>query len=116
MKEWNEKARRGPLAFISVKAEGIEPGMARPMAMGFLLNIVIAAILSLLVRRSTCNTILHQALFIGLCGSVGALYPHISNLLWWHFPVSYTLVGVFDLWITWTLAGFGMAALSRKLS
>lgn len=115
MAEWNDKARKGPFAFISVRADGVEPGMALPMAIGFLLNFIIATILFWLVGKTSITCPKRRTVFIAVAGSVGALYPHISNWSWWAFPLTYCAVGVIDLFITWALAGFAMVALSRYL-
>ncbi len=116
MAEWNDKARRGPFAFISLRAEGIEPGMAVPMGIGFVLNFLIAAILFWLVGNSSISCPKGRTIFIAVAGSVGSLYPHISNWSWWHFPAIYCFVGVIDLFVTWALAGFVMVKLYDKLS
>lgn len=115
MAEWNAKARRGPFAFISVKADGIEPGMGVPMAVGFLLNILIAGILFWTLGQTKLKKTFDRVLFLGVVGSVGSIYPHLSNLNWWHFPASYCLVGVIDLFVTWSLAGFAMTKVMAKV-
>ena len=116
MAAWNAKARKGPFAFMSIRADGVEPGMAVPMSAGFVLNIFIAMLLTWMCSKTTIDGTLGRAIFIGIGGSVGALYPHISNMLWWHFPVSYCVIGVVDLFITWSLAGFVIAKLSNRLA
>lgn len=114
MAEWNERARRGPFAFMTVKADGIAPGMGLPITIGFLLNIAIALVLYWLLGKTTAQSIMEKTLFLAVCGALGSLYPHISNWNWWHFPLTYGIVGVVDLFITWALAGFVMVKISSK--
>lgn len=113
MKAWNDRAQRGPFAFISLKAEGIEPGMGKAMGLGFVLNATMAAILFWMLTQTSIQSFLGQAFFLGVAGFVGAMYPHLSNWNWWHFPASYCIVGVVDLFVTWFLAGLAMAKIYR---
>lgn len=115
MAEWNAKASAGPFAFISLQADGVNPGMGPALAVGFLINIATAAVLFWLLMNSSLSTPVMRTLFIATAGSIGALYPHLSNWNWWHFPFSYCAVGVIDLFLTWALAGFAMVKLSDRL-
>jgi len=115
MVKWKNKARKGPFAFLSVKADGVEPGMGLPMAIGFFLNLVMAGILFWLVSNNAITCPKGRTIFIAVAGSVGALYTHLSNWNWWHFPINYCVVGVIDVFVTWTLAGFAMVKLADWL-
>lgn len=115
MTEWNNKARQGPFAFISVRAEGIAPGMGLPMSLGFLLNVIIGGLLLWLVRNTSITSLKGRTIFIAVAGTLGGLYVHFSNLIWWHFPFLYSLVGVVDMFITWGLAGFAIVKISDWL-
>ena len=115
MKQWNNEARRGPFAFISIKAEGVDPGMGKAMGIGALINVFISFILFLLVKQTNLQSVMEKSLFIATCGAVGAIYPHLSNWKWWHFPAFYCFIGVMDLFITWGLAGLAMMKLSERM-
>lgn len=115
MKEWNAKAEKGPFAFISVRADGIESGMGFPMAVGFLVNWLIAIALFWLVRNSSITCPKGRTFFIAVAGSIGGLYPILSNWAWWRFPPIYSFVGAIDLFITWGLAGLVMVKLMDQL-
>lgn len=115
-KAWQDRASKGPFVFISARPSGIPAGMGIPMAIGFLLNLFMAAILYWLLTQSSITCPYGRSIFVALAGGVGAIYPHMSNWNWWHFPLIYCLVGVIDLFITWGLAGFVMVKLSDKLS
>ncbi|OUR95823.1 hypothetical protein A9Q84_15090 [Halobacteriovorax marinus] len=116
MKEWDRKAAAGPFVFMSVRAQGITPGMGPMMGIGFLLNIIIAAILFWLVNQTKIESCKKRAFFISIAGGVGGLYPIISNWNWWYFPAVYTVSGAADLFITWLLAGFAMVFMMNKLT
>ena len=115
MAEWNEKVSRGPFAFISVRADGIKPGMGIPMLIGFILNAVITAILFCLLRHCSISSTKGRIAFVATAGTVGALYPHIAHWNWWKFPLGYTMVGIIDLLITWTLVAIAIVLLSNWL-
>ena len=115
MAEWDAKAAEGPFAFISVRADGIQPGMGKPMAIGFALNLLLASILFWLVSKSSITCPIGRTFFIATAATVGAIYVHVANWNWWHFPVAYTVVGIVDLFITWALAGFVMVKLNDWL-
>ncbi len=112
---WNNRARQGPFAFISVRADGIDTGKTKPMIIGFLLNLATALILFWLLANCSINSTGGRTLFIAIAGSVGALSPHLSSWNWWHFPITYCVIGVIDLLIAWALAGFVMVKLSDRL-
>ena len=116
MAEWDRKAQAGPFAFISVRAEGITPGMGTPMAIGFFLNLFIAAVLHWALINCKIEGLWGRSFFLAVVGSLGSAYPHISNWSWWNFPVTYCFVGVIDLFITWFLAGLVITKLHAKFA
>ncbi len=116
MKEWQTKTSEGPFVFMSVRANGANPNMGPMMAIGFLLNIIIAAILFGLVSKTNIETKINRAIFISIAGGVGGLFPIISHWNWWHFPAMYTISGAADLFITWLLAGFVMVLIMDKMA
>ena len=116
MADWNAKAAEGPFAFISVRADGVEPGMGKPMAIGFVLNLVVAAMLFWLVSQSSITCPIGRTVFIATAATVGALYVHIANWNWWHFPTIYSVAGFVDMFVTWALAGFVMVKVGDSLS
>lgn len=115
MKEWERKASAGPFVFMSVREKGIPPGMGPMMAIGFALNIIIAAILLWLLSQTSIESLKKRAFFISVAGGVGGLYPVIANWNWWHFPAIYTISGAVDLFLTWFLAGLAMAIVMEKM-
>jgi len=112
MNEWNSKSEAGPFVFMSVQANGVKPGMGPMMAIGFGINVLVAFLLVWLLGQTSLTSPFQQALFVGVAGAAGAMFPHLSNWNWWHFPLGYCLVGVVDLFITWFLAGFAISKLS----
>ena len=114
MEAFHTKVQQGPYAFMTVRPEGVNPQMGKLMAMGFLLNVVMAALLFWLVSNSSITCPIGRTVFIAVAATVGALFVHFSNWNWWYFPPTYSIVGVVDLFITWGLAGFVMVKLSDK--
>jgi hypothetical protein len=118
MDAWNALLKKGPFAFMTIKVEGADPGMGKAMAYGFGFNILISILILWVFSKSvyfTSGSMLASASFMGIVGMLGSIYPHMSNWNWWHFPISYCLVGVVDLFITWFLAGLAIKKLSSKL-
>ena len=116
MQAWDEKASAGPFAFMSVRASGITPGMGLPMAIGFLLNIVVAAMLFWLVNNSSITCPKGRTVFIATAALTGGMLCHVANWCWWNFPPISTAVNVIDIGLTWAFAGFAMVKLSDRLS
>ena len=116
MEEFHAAMQTGPYAFMIVKPEGVSPSMGSMMAIGFLLNFITAFLLMWLVSSCSITNLTGRTIFVAVAGTVGALYPHVSNWNWWFFPAFYCAVGVIDLLITWSLAGYVMVKVSDKIA
>ena len=116
MKKWWEDAEKGPFAFISARPNGVNPSMGRSMAMGFLMNVIMAFVLFWLVGKTSMTCFWGRSGFIALAAGIGGMYPYLSNYFWWHFPAVYGFAGAADLFLTWALAGMAMMKVKDKLN
>ena len=75
------------------------------MFFGLLFNVLVAFMLTYLVSKASGLTYFQKVRFIKLAGLAGALIIVVPNLIWWQFPLAYSLVTLIEAGITWGLAG-----------
>jgi len=96
-----------PFAFVSVFADGVDWKNQSPlpcMLKAFLLYFFGAAMLAKILKKS---------LMTGCCpvgcammtGLLVALFAYVPNMIWFHFPLCWSLLGMADIVIAFTLAG-----------
>ena len=93
-----------PYAFISVFPDGIQSDdFKREMVRDFLLCLFGAALLTkILKKRNQGCCPVAGSMAIGL---LVAIFSYLPNMIWFHFPLHYSLVGMADDFIAITLAG-----------
>jgi len=98
-----------PYAFVSVFTDGISAGdMKQALIKDFLLCLFGAALLTKILKKRRCGGCpVAFSMVIGLL--VGA-FSYLPNMIWFHFPLHFSLVGMADDVIAITLAG---AAISK---
>ena len=99
-----------PFAFVAIKAEGFDcvKNMKATLSQEFLLCLVLAGLLTCLLKKQTCGCPVAFSLKTGL---LVALVHNAPNLIWWHFPLNFTLVNAADDVIGITLAGLVISKL-----
>ena len=102
-----------PYAFISILPEGIQQGsFKKDLGREFLLFLFGAALLTKILkkRREGCCPVA-GAMGVGLL--VGS-FSYLPNMIWYHFPLHYSLVGIADDVIAITLAGAAIGKIVLK--
>ena len=105
MEAFNKKMEVGPYAYMVVHPNGFSQSMPKMMFFGLLFNVLVAFMLTYLVSKASGLTYFQKVRFIKLAGLAGALIIVVPNLIWWQFPLAYSLVTLIDAGITWGLAG-----------
>jgi hypothetical protein len=98
-----EQKTEKPFVFMSVKAEGmdVKNGMNERMLKDFFVCLFMAGLLACLLKKSSgCPGAL--GIKVGLIAGLAGYMPHF---IWFGFPIKYTLVGIADCVIAFTLAG-----------
>lgn len=96
-----------PFAFVSVFADGVDWKNQSPlpcMIKAFLLYLVGAALLAKMMRKSMMTGCcpVGCAMMVGL---LVAIFAYVPNMIWFHFPLCWSLLGMADIIIAFTLAG-----------
>jgi len=113
MKEFDQKMKTGPFAFMVVYPDGFKPNMAKMMIFGLLLNIFVAFILTYLLTKTKGLSYIQKIGFVKMAAVAGALVIVVPNLIWWQFPTAYSLVTIVDTAITWGLAGLAIGKIVK---
>ena len=104
------KMKEGPMVFASIVPGGMEMKMGSMMLKGICMHAVAAFVLGFLMLL-VGNTFKERfVLAIGVALFTGTM-GHLPNWNWWSFPVGFTVLGILDTVIAWTLAGWAMAKL-----
>lgn len=101
----NKKMEKGPYGFMVIHPNGFKNSMSNMMIFGLLSNILIAFILTYLLTKTKGLSYLQKVGFIKLAAVAGALVIIVPNLIWWQFPLAYSLVTIIDTALTWGFAG-----------
>lgn len=104
-----KKAEQGPFAFISVRPGAKPRNFMGQLGQQLLTQIVGAFLLTWLVLQAKgvsykirLRMVVASALLVGILG-------FLPDMIWWEFPLEYTLINCLDLVIGWILAGLVIA-------
>ncbi|MEM7697296.1 MAG: hypothetical protein AAF236_02695, partial [Verrucomicrobiota bacterium] len=110
-----EAARKGPFAFVSIRAgERGENMMVTSVVQTVAINLIGALLIGLMLaaaapRLNFCG----RVLFVMIGGVFASLVGVLPNYVWWEFPLDFIGLAALDLVVGWFLAGIAMAALIR---
>lgn len=113
----DEQKTQKPFVFMSVRAEGmdVKGGMNERMLKDFFVCLFMAGLLACLLKKICCGGCPGAfSLKVGLIAGLAGYMPHF---IWFGFPIKYTLVGIADCVIAFTIAGamMGKFAYGMKL-
>ncbi len=102
-----------PFAFVSVFNDGIDAkNMRNQLIRQFVLCLFSAMILTCLLKKAACGGC--PKLFSFKVGLLVAVLHYVPNMIWYQFPVKYSLVGMADDIISITLAGVVLSMCCAK--
>ncbi len=113
MTEVNQKMEKGPFAFMVVQPNGLKMNMPKMMLFGLLFNIVVAFMLTYLLTKTKGLSYIQKVGFVKTAAVAGALVIVVPNMIWWQFPLAYTLVTIVDTGFTWGFAGLAIAKIVK---
>ena len=96
-------------AMANVLPDGLETGMGGMMVVALLGQAISAALVLLLLCRTSNLDYWGRVRFVALAGLAIGFVSHFPYWNWFGFSTSYTLVIILDTLIAWTLAGLVMA-------
>lgn len=102
-----------PMVFASVDAKGMPASMTPQIIKGFIIQFIIAALLTwilLLSSRSYAQN-LGMIILLALTAAVAGNLPYWN---WFSFDMNYTLVMIADTLVGWFLAGLALARIARR--
>jgi len=113
MVEVNQKMAKGPYAYMVLHPDGFKKNMTKMMLFGLLINIMIAFILTYLLTKTQGLSYIQKVGFVIMAAGAGALVIVVPNLIWWQFPLAYTLVTIVDAALTWGFAGLAIGKIVK---
>ncbi len=113
MRDAQERRRQGPFIYAAVTREGVATDMARQFGLAIGVNVVVAWLIAMLLAQTQGLDYVRRAVFVATAGVIIGMAGYVPNLIWWHFPLAYTIVDVIDAVIGWSLAGLIIAGLVK---
>ena len=113
MAEVNQKMENGPYAYMVVYPNGFKKSMPKMMLWGLLSNVLIAFMLTYLLTKTRGLSYIQKVGFVKMAAIAGSLVIVVPNLIWWQFPLAYTLVTIVDTALTWGFAGLAIGKIVR---
>ena len=116
-KRVEELSRKGPVAMVHLRREGLNPMEPRVFVQGFIHELVTVAFLALLLKIAlpALGGYLARVIFLSLLGITAALYSNFSMPVWWHHPWTFYLLSfVYDVG-AWVAAALVLAAFVKPV-
>jgi hypothetical protein len=114
MAEIHQKMEIGPFAYMVVHPNGLKVNMTQMMLLGLLFNIFVAFILTYLLTKTKGLSYLQKVGFVKMTALAGALVIVVPNLIWWHFPLGYSLLTIIDVGFAWGFAGLAIGKIVKN--
>ncbi|MHC4077481.1 MAG: hypothetical protein ACYST0_03445 [Planctomycetota bacterium] len=114
--DWKAKLKQGPVAFLFFRKQGTDPDDLTIYVQGLVLSIVsclLVVVLLAMVKRALPG-VFSRIVFVMLVGATTTL-PHWINLVWFHYPLDFTILLSLDTLIGWFLASLVIAQLVRPV-
>jgi hypothetical protein len=108
---WAARHAAGPVAFLFVRANGVESNMPKVMLTGFV-HFILSAFLAGLILQRAAPALATYGARVGLVTLVGtfmAFAMGLSPSIWWYVPWSYGLFLAITAIVGWFLAGLVLA-------
>lgn len=113
MKEWEERAKRGPMGILIYQTHGEGAMSPKQLATEFASNVALA-ILAALVLSQIAGSLMLRAGVGAVLGLIAGLDVYVSYWNWYKFPTNYTVAVMSDQLIGFLLMGAVIAAILRK--
>jgi hypothetical protein len=109
------KFKANPSGLLIYHPPGAGAGLSPPLLLAeFLKEVVTALIAAFLLSRTAIAGYLPRVGIVALVGLAGALTTNVSYLVWYGFPLDYTLAYAFMDFSGYLAAGLAIAGVLRK--
>jgi hypothetical protein len=113
---WSERYMKGPTGLLLYSPGGTRYLKFSMTMIGFLIDLALAALTMVLLSlcRDRVKGIVARAALLALVGVIVAFAVHAPYWNWLHFPLSFTLVAVFDSIVGFLILGLAQAPFVRR--
>lgn len=114
IEEWDRRIRRGPVAFLVYRPEGVPPNrMFRPLTRGLVVSFLIATLAAEALRRSRPRRYLARVGFVLGIGAFAWLVGPVMQWAWFQYPDEWIWSALIDAACGWLIIGFVQAGIVR---
>ncbi len=89
--DYKMRHESGPIARIFYRKEGA-PVEVTTMVKGFLHCVLISFLAGMIIFAASPRTYLNRVMLIFWVGVFTACWTHLSNAIWWYYPMNYCLL------------------------
>ncbi len=112
--EWERRIRRGPVAVLVYRPEGLPPNrMFRPLTRGLVVSFLIATLAAEALRRSRSQRYLARVGFVLGIGAFAWLVGPVMQWVWFQYPDEWIWAALIDAGCGWLIVGFVQAGIVR---
>jgi hypothetical protein len=112
--EFDQKIKNGPYAYMVVHPKGFDLKKSEMIILGLLSNILVALVLTYLLTKTHGLSYLQKVGFVKMAAVAGALAVILPNIIWWQFPLAYSLLTLVDTAVAWGFAGLAIAKIVKR--
>jgi len=107
--QWAARMAAGPIAMFNYKSSGAAP-MTTTMGLGFAHMLLTALLIGAFLRYvTTADTYLARFKLVVCIGFIAAVFTHLGQPIWWHYPWAYSLLGAIYDFGGYVIAGAVLA-------
>lgn len=114
MEAAKSRMKQGPLLFVSIHKEGMDPESVRPFIGSLLIQIIAAIFATGLLLQTKALPYIRRVWFVCALGVFAGVVSTLPDWNWMSFSLGWTVVTFLDLAIGWFLAGLVIAKLAKK--
>lgn len=115
---WDEveqqTAAQSPFIFVNIR-RGIDyTTMVPSIICSIITQIIGAALITYLLLHTKAMKYWSRVWFVTIIGLIIAILGMMPAWIWWHFPIAWTILEMFDLVVAWFLGGLVIAKLVKN--
>lgn len=111
--DFRQKLENGPFVFAAVRPNGMGGMHAGHFIKSLIIQIIAAAVATWLLTRTRGLDYLQRVGFVTMVAFFAGVAVMLPAWNWMGYTTGYTIIGIIDLLIGWTLAGFALAKITK---
>ncbi|MGR3912396.1 MAG: hypothetical protein QRY71_03690 [Candidatus Rhabdochlamydia sp.] len=108
-----QQMKEGPVIIMTVAKAGEVTGMVGTLTAGLIVNIAAATLVAWVIAYTRLTLLPEVMPFVLVLAVLMGWMSGMPLVLWYHFPISFALLGIVDSIIGWSMAGWAMTKMMK---